>query len=84
MHDLRRRFWLELALAILSAGLLVVTVVWHDWIEIVFRVDPDRGSGWFEWLVVALTFVVSVSFSISARREWRRINPHDSLKAPAV
>jgi len=84
MRDLRRRFWLELAFAIFSAGLLVVTVLWHDWIEIVFRIDPDRGGGWFEWLIVALAFVVSVSFSISARHEWRRINSHDSLKGSPV
>jgi hypothetical protein len=31
----------------------VVTLFWHDWIEAVFRVDPDQGKGSAEWLVVA-------------------------------
>ena len=32
-------------LAIVSAVLFVVTLVWHEWIEIIFKVAPDRGRG---------------------------------------
>jgi hypothetical protein len=55
-----------------SAALFTVTLLWHDWIEIVFRIDPDHGSGWLEWLIVAAEFGLTVTFSISAGQEWRR------------
>jgi len=69
------RFWVRLTLAAMSAALLVVTLAWHDWIEIVFRVDPDRGSGWLEWLIVGLAFGLTLTFSASARQKWRRHAP---------
>ncbi len=71
-HDLSRRFWLEAGLAAASAVLLVATFFWKDWIEIVFRVDPDNGSGSFEWLIVGVTAVAAVTCSILARMEWKR------------
>jgi apolipoprotein N-acyltransferase len=71
-RSVRRGFLVRLGLAAGSAALFVVTLVWHDWIEIVFRVDPDRGNGWLEWLVVLVAFGLTLIFSISARQEWRR------------
>jgi hypothetical protein len=71
-HDLSRRFWLEAGLAAASVVLLVATIFWKDWIEIVFRVDPDNGSGSFEWLIVGITAVAAVTCSILARMEWKR------------
>ena len=53
-------------------GLLVVTLLWKDWIELVFRIDPDAGSGALEWSIVAVTLAFTVAFSILARQEWRR------------
>lgn len=70
--QLRPLFWIEAALALVNAALLVVTVVWNDWIEIVFDVDPDAGSGSVEWAVVAVTFVLTLAFVALARGEWRR------------
>ena len=72
MRGTGRGFWVRLALAATSAALFAVTLLWHDWIEIVFRVDHDRGNGWLEWLVVVAAFGLTVTFSIGARREWRR------------
>jgi len=71
-HSVVRGVVVRLVLAAASAALLVVTLVWHDWVEIVFRVDPDRGNGWLEWLVVAAAFGLTLTFSVSARQEWRR------------
>ena len=71
-HSVGRGVLVRLALAVGSAVLFVVTLIWHDWIEIVFRVDPDRGNGWLEWLIVVLAFGLTLTFSISARLEWRR------------
>jgi hypothetical protein len=75
-RTLRRRFWAEAALAMLSAFLVFLTALWKDWIEIVFRVDPDHHSGALEWVVV-LTFVAAtIACGALARREW--------LRSPAV
>lgn len=71
-HDLSRRFWLEAGLAAASVVLLVVTIFWKDWIEIVFGVDPDHGSGSFEWLIVGITVIAAVTCSMLARVEWKR------------
>jgi hypothetical protein len=71
-RHLRRRFWLEAAGSSVSAVLLGVTLVWPGWIELVFRVDPDRGSGLLEWFIAVVSLIVSVFASVLARREWRR------------
>ena len=72
MHHLPRRFWLEVGLAAASVTLLIVTLFWRDWIEIVFRVDPDHGNGSFEWLLVGVMAVAAITCSILARLDWQR------------
>jgi hypothetical protein len=72
MTHVRNRFWLELGLAGSSGFLLLLTLVTREWIEIVFRVDPDRGNGSLEWLVVVAALVATVTFSVLARLEWRQ------------
>ena len=72
MHHLPRRFWLEASLGAASLILLVVTLFWRDWIEIVFRVDPDHGNGSFEWLLVGVLAVAAITCSILARLDWQR------------
>ncbi len=74
-HQLRQRFWIEVALAVLSAGLLVLTLLWKDWIELTFGIDPDAGSGAVEWAFVAGTLALTIAFSLLARVEWRRALP---------
>ncbi len=70
--SLPTRFWAEVAVAVASTALLVVTLVWNDWIEIVFGVDPDSNSGALEWFIVAVAFVVAAGFFALARTEWRK------------
>ena len=72
MHHLPRRFWLEVVLAAASVVLLIVTLFWRDWIEIVFRVDPDHGNGSFEWLLVGVLAVAAITCSILARLDWQK------------
>lgn len=55
--------------------LLSVTLAIRDWIEAVFRVDPDHGNGSLEWLIVAVLFVAAVALSGVTRREWRQAQP---------
>jgi uncharacterized membrane protein YedE/YeeE len=69
---LRLRFWLETGLAIVTGILFVITLVWHDWIEIIFNIDPDQGSGLLEWSVVGALLIVTLILFILARYEWRR------------
>ncbi|MCV2396522.1 hypothetical protein OEB99_19605 [Actinotalea sp. M2MS4P-6] len=71
-RTLRTRFWAESALAALAAALAVVTIAVPTWIEAVFGVEPDGGSGELEWLVVVVLALVAVGSAALAGREWRR------------
>jgi hypothetical protein len=72
MRALRPIFWIEAILATVSGISTVLTLLWKDWIEILFHVDPDRGNGSLEWLIVAVSLAATVALSALARREWRR------------
>jgi hypothetical protein len=67
----RLRFWLESGLACLSTVLAVVTVIHRAWIESVFGIDPDQGSGAAEWLIVVAALAIAVTAAFIARQEWR-------------
>ena len=69
------RISIECSLALLAASLAVVTLLWRDWIELVFRVDPDGGDGSLEWILVAGAFASSVVLASVAGLEWRRRAP---------
>ena len=71
-RHLTPNFWIEAILAAASALLLVLTLVWEDWIEIIFGVDPDNHSGSLEWLIVIVCLCITIVFSVLARQEWRR------------
>jgi hypothetical protein len=71
-HALRNRFWIEAFLASATGVLAIVTLFSHDWIETLFRVDPDKGNGSTEWLIVLILVIVSVTMTVGARVEWRR------------
>ncbi len=68
----RRRFWVEVGLSLVNAALLAMTLLWHDWIELVFRVDPDEGNGLVEVLISASFLAMTLIFAVSSRLEWRR------------
>jgi hypothetical protein len=69
---LRRRFWLETGVAIVTSILFVITLVQRDWIEVVFGIDPDNRSGTLEWLIIAAFLVVTITLFALASYEWRR------------
>lgn len=69
--SLRPRFWLEVALAILTAATAIATIVWGDWIELVFGIEPDEGNGTLELGVTLTIAVVSAILAMAARADWR-------------
>jgi hypothetical protein len=76
-HGTRRQksVWIELVLASFSALMFLITFVWRDWIELIFNVDPDRGSGLLEWAIVASLGAATIGTGLLARAEWRRTQP---------
>jgi hypothetical protein len=65
-------FWIEAGLAFSSAVATMLTLLWHDWIEIVFQVEPDQGGGALEWSVALALAASTVVCGALARREWAR------------
>ena len=70
-HKSTRKFWIESWVAAVSGLLCVFTLIRQDWIELIFRVDPDHGSGALEWSVVGGPLALCVVSALLARREWR-------------
>jgi hypothetical protein len=66
------RFWVELGLGLASTVFAVLTLAWKDWVEILFKVDPDHHSGSLEWTIVAVAVAVTVIALAAARFEWRK------------
>nr|WP_296068653.1 ABC transporter permease [uncultured Actinoplanes sp.] len=66
------RFWLVSGLAAGSGCLAVVTLISREWIEVLFGVDPDRGSGALEWAIVLALAALSVVCTFRAGVRWRR------------
>ena len=73
VRGLSVRFCLESVSAFVTLVLAIVTVFVPDWIEVVFRVDPDHGDGSLERMVVLALAVISVVLTVAARNEWRRL-----------
>jgi hypothetical protein len=68
---LRTRFWVETGFAALSLIFAVLTLIWKDWIEIVFRIDPDQHSGSLEWMIAFAALAIAIVIGVVARAEWR-------------
>ena len=64
---------IETVLAVLTGSLGVITIFWHDWIEILTGWDPDHHNGSVEVALIVVLFAVSVTCAVLARRTYRRI-----------
>ena len=78
MRTIRLRYWFELGVAVLAGALAVLTLVNREWIEVVFGVDPDEGSGALEWGIVFALGGVALISAVVARAERRRVIPQIS------
>ena len=72
-HALGWWFYLEVVLGSLGLLLFVLTLVWKDWIELVFRIDPDEGNGAVEYLVAFVLLAIVAVSGWLARTEWRAV-----------
>src|SRR5215469_11611559 len=64
---------IETTVAILTGALGIITIFWHDWIEILTGWDPDHHSGSVEAGLIVALLTVSVTCAVLARRTYRRI-----------
>jgi hypothetical protein len=63
---------METGLGLASLVFAVLTLAWRDWMEIVFKVDPDHHSGSLEWTIVGVAVAITVITFAAARVEWRK------------
>ncbi len=70
-RKLNQSFWVELALALGSLALFLLTIAWPEWIEGLFGVEPDAGSGAAEWVVAAALAISAGIWGLRARSHWR-------------
>lgn len=77
LKEQSRRFKIETVLATLSGVLGVVTLFWHEWLEVTGW-DPDHGNGSAEWAIAAGLLLVAVVLGLLARRDYR-----DAALSPA-
>ena len=71
----RRSVWevrAEVVTGIACAVLGLTTLVWSEWIEAIFGVDPDHGNSSLEWAVVVVLLVAAVALWARAREVRRR------------
>ena len=78
MERLRRRLRIEVVLAVVSAILCALTLVFPKWIEELTGFEPDAGSGALEWIIAGLFLVAAVVAAVLARRDYRRLAAHRS------
>ncbi len=74
-QDIRRRFWVEAALATLTMALTALTLVWRDWIEALSGIDPDGHGGALEWAVLTALVAATLALALAVRVEHRRSTP---------
>jgi hypothetical protein len=76
---MKARFWCQIGLGALSGVLAIVSLVWPQWIELIFGIDPDGGSGEAEWLITTLCALAAIISFTRAGIDWRRAVAADTM-----
>jgi hypothetical protein len=71
MPHKRTKLWIDSSVAAASGLLGVMTLIRQDWIELIFRVEPDHGSGALEWAIAGGLLLLCFASTSLARVEWR-------------
>lgn len=71
--SLKTRVWIEAVLSAIAVVLTVVTLIWPDWIELLFDEAPDGGDGSLERLFAIGWLVAAIVFGRLARSDWRKL-----------
>jgi hypothetical protein len=61
----------EVATTCVSSVLAIATIAWPNWIELVFRADPDHGGGALEILIAAVLIAAAVGSAVAVRAQIR-------------
>ena len=72
--QLKRRFNIEAILAVVTAALVILTLINHEWIEVLTGWDPDKGNGSVEWAIVLVLVAACIALSLRARSDWRKLH----------
>jgi hypothetical protein len=60
----------------------IVTAIWPTWIEGLFGLEPDGGTGETGWWIVVVLAVVTVGTAALARRDLRAVRRRTSTDTP--
>lgn len=71
---IRLRLRIEIGLAIASVVLAGVTLIWPNWIELLFEAEPDGGDGSLERAISLVFILAAAVFSLFARMDSRRLS----------
>ena len=74
-------FWVFLVATVVAVVAGVLSLVDPQWIERLFEVSPDEGSGEAEWWMTAVAGAVAVGSLLTTRWRWRSTLPRDSHAA---
>ena len=66
-------FWIEVVAAMICALAVAFTLRSPEWIEELFHLDPDEGSGQLEWTIVVVLCLIALALILAAGLEWRRL-----------
>lgn len=50
--------------------LAALTAFHPNWIELVFGIDLDAGSGWLEWTLIVVLALIALASATVAWRKW--------------